>query len=224
MTKKILYLGLDPSHSTIKDEITHCPIIQIVPRAYDDVEIQTALTLFPQFTHIILTSKSPIRILHEYLLRFGYPLSLWKEKQTIVVGKATAKSLFPLEIIPTAVASNETAEGVVETLKFLSLDSSWCFWPHSTASRNIIPSYFHENNLKLTDSIFYETQMKVPSKLPDLNTFDEIIFTSPSTIDAFLKIFGEIPENKELVAIGPVTFNYLKKHSLALFATIRQNY
>jgi uroporphyrinogen-III synthase len=35
--------------------------------------------------------------------------------------------------------------------------------------------------------------------------FDEIVFTSPSTVAAFKEIFGALPRGKKLVAIGPIT-------------------
>jgi uroporphyrinogen-III synthase len=41
--------------------------------------------------------------------------------------------------------------------------------------------------------------------VPNLAAFDEIVFTSPSTIEAFLAIFGALPRDKILTPVGPVT-------------------
>ena len=46
----------------------------------------------------------------------------------------------------------------------------------------------------------------------NLLEFDEIFFTSPSTVDGFLNIFGAFPKNgPRLVSIGPITKAYLEK-------------
>jgi uroporphyrinogen-III synthase len=55
----------------------------------------------------------------------------------------------------------------------------------------------------------YETVAQRVEPVPDLRLFDEIVFTSPSTVDAFFEIFGHIPSGKKIVAIGPVTADRL---------------
>jgi uroporphyrinogen-III synthase len=55
-----------------------------------------------------------------------------------------------------------------------------------------------------------------PKKV-DLSEIDRIIFTSPSTIDNFVKLYGYLPTDKELKTRGVVTEKHLmeilnKKH------------
>ena len=51
----------------------------------------------------------------------------------------------------------------------------------------------------------YDTRTVQPKVVPDLTKVDEIVFTSPSTVKAFLDVFSEIPQDKKLTTIGPVT-------------------
>jgi len=201
---KTLYLGLSEKKGT-----THCPLIEIIPRPFEREDIQDALKLFPHYTHILLTSKSAIPLLYNHLKKMNF-LEMWKSKETIVVGKATAACLREYQIEPTAIASNETAEGLTEALQSLSLNKqSWSFWPHSSRARNVIPDFYENQKWRLASCPFYDTKTRRPDPLPDLDHYNEIVFTSPSTIEAFIEVFGKIPKDKKLTCIGPVTANGL---------------
>lgn len=210
--KRILYLGLDPTHYISQGEIVHWPIIQIVRRPLSDPLIKQALQDFDRYSHVIITSKSTVAILQEYLPQLGIDLQSWQAKSTLAVGKVTAKHLNALGIYPASIAEEETAEGIIQDIQKLSLKSSHFFWPHSSQSRPLIKDFLITQNARLTDCILYDPISHVPGPLPDLNHFDEIVFTSPSTVDAFLSIFGSFPVHVQLTAIGPVTMQYLWKY------------
>jgi uroporphyrinogen-III synthase len=188
MQRKILYLGLEmPAH--LAEKALHCPIISVVPR--DPTE---CLTLFPPCTHLVVTSKSSVRILQN----LGLDL---RSKVTIAVGQQTAN------LLPVAhhVAAEECAEGVVALLRGLDLREAQLFWPHAAKARSVISDYCREAGVRLSECILYDTVVRMPHPLPDLSIFEEIVFTSPSCVDAFIEIFGPLPREKRLTAIGPVT-------------------
>jgi uroporphyrinogen-III synthase len=56
----------------------------------------------------------------------------------------------------------------------------------------------------------YDTVTQKLEPKPDLNHVQEIVFTSPSTVLAFLEIFGALPKGKKLIAIGPITQQQLE--------------
>jgi uroporphyrinogen-III synthase len=51
----------------------------------------------------------------------------------------------------------------------------------------------------------YDTVSQEICPKPDLDQVDEIVFTSPSTVKAFVEIFGGLPRGKKCLAIGPIT-------------------
>lgn len=209
MKKRILYLGLDPSYYIGDGEIVHFPIIKIFPRPLSDPIISQALQSFDHYSHVIVTSKSAVAILSDYLLQLGMNLEIWKSKITLAVGKVTAKHLQKNGIIPFKIAREETAEGMIHELQQMSLINAHVFWPHSAQSRPLIHHFLIGERIQHTICALYDTQVQVPQNLPHLETFDEIIFTSPSTVDAFLNIFRMFPNRPLLTPIGPVTANYL---------------
>ncbi len=210
---RILYLGLDPTHyQAQKDgQITHWPIIRIVPRPLTDPSIQHALAAFDNYSHVIFTSKSAVAILHDYLNRFGIPLESWAAKMTLAVGQVTAKHLGGYGIKASIVSQEETAEGLLNELQQLPLKQAHLFWPHSAQARSVIRDFFIDQGIRYTACPLYDTETYVPGSLPNLSAFDEIVFTSPSTIKAFLEIFGQLPTHLLLTSIGPVTASFLAK-------------
>lgn len=189
--KKVLHLGLTPNSSSPYRKVIHYPIIKIVPRTFD-------ITNIHEFTHIIFTSKSAVQIFFDCLEK----PSLIQNKNIIAVGRATAEKIQEYGISVDITAKQESSEGIIEKLKTLELRNAYLLWPHSALSRDLIPKFFAKENIKFQECILYNTVPNKPGPLPD---FDEIIFTSPSTVDAFVKFFGELPKNKTLTPIGPVT-------------------
>ena len=88
-------------------------------------------------------------------------------------------------------AEDESSEGVVAMLQQMSLEK--VLWPHSALSRRIIADYLGP---KCHEWVLYDT----------VNVFDEVIVTSPSTVDALLK---------HIVPIGNITKEYLQEQKEA---------
>ncbi len=145
-----------------------------------------------QFTHVIFTSQEAVRYLDQ-------PLG---DKQVIAVGEATANAARSRGGVP-LIAAPSTQEGVIALLQTRDLSDGFLFFPHSVKAREgliqFLRSYRHVC-LPLYDTVFQK-----PEPVPDLDAIDEIVFTSPSTVEGFLRIFGALPQNKKLTAIGPIT-------------------
>lgn len=207
--KKVLYLGTEVPLYPYSSNFTHYPVIKIVPRPPED--LQSAFAELNRYTHLIFTSKSTVDIFLKYLKFFDLDPNILLKKTILAVGKATAQNL-PHPII----AQNEQAEGILEELEKLSLQNAYVFWPHSALSRKVIIDYLVKKEIMYRDEIFYDTVANQPGMPPDPNGFDEIIFTSPSTVDHFLAIYKKLPQNAQLTPIGSITKEALKTNNLTL--------
>lgn len=186
LPSKILYVGLDPSR--YPRPVVHCPVIQIYPYALPAID-------WPAVTHVIYTSRVAAQLLPKP-----------EGKCVIAVGKATAEALGGADYV----ACDERAEGVVALLESLALNKAHVLYPHSARSRPLIRDYLEEKHIPHTAFALYETRPRPEAVLPDLDAFDEIVFTSPSTVEAFVALCGTLPA-KRLTAIGPVTEKALEK-------------
>ncbi|MFN0065445.1 MAG: uroporphyrinogen-III synthase [Chlamydiales bacterium] len=194
----ILYLGLDPSRYERK--VVHFPIIEIM--LSPSREIERAFAALPEYNTVILTSRTACT----WFMHFGSRFDTLKEKNYVVVGKATAHCLRDYGLVADYVAKKEQAEGVVEILKGLAPDKHSFFYPHSKKAREVILQFLQKRSHLAFP--FYEPVV-TKKQPPDLALFTEIVFTSPSTVNAFLQIYGKIPGDKICTAIGPITARFL---------------
>jgi uroporphyrinogen-III synthase len=212
MSCRTLYLGLHaPAKHQKKDTWVHLPIIQIVPTPFTQTAIKQALTALFSYTHIIFTSQSAVPLFFDYATRYGCTLKDLKLKIYVAVGSKTAAALHTSGIYNILVATNETAEGVTEMLQSCDLKDARFFWPHSALSRPAIKEWLEQQNIPNLACVFYDTVPNPDFPKPDLASFDEIVFTSPSTVDAFLTFYGTFPPLQKLRCIGPITKHYLEK-------------
>lgn len=176
-----LYLGLKAPLGTY-----HYPVI----RTQTFGQCKAALHLWSKFTHIIVTSQTTVT----------YWPGPW-DKQIIAIGPATA-SFFQQPLMPIEF----TQEGLIE---LISQIPGYFFYPHSRNARPNLVEFMQKNKIPFFDLAIYETVFQKLEPVPDLVQFDEIIFTSPSTVQGFLNIYGALPKDKKLSCIGPVTEKFL---------------
>ena len=198
--RRVLYLGIEVPQRFEAPGLIHYPIIKIVPRPMDT----RLLRDFFFVTHLIFTSKPAVQVFSNYGLQV-------QEKQIIAVGTATASRLAECGMSVAVIAKEETAEGVVAELDKLSLRDAFVLWPHSALARPVISDYLVKRGVKHLELPIYDTLPNLELPLPKLNEIDEIVFTSPSTIDVFLMAYGTIPTNKIFTCIGPVTEKHLSE-------------
>lgn len=203
--QRVLNVGLS---SLNRDEGTHIPLIEIVPRSFDSPEIASAFADIPLYTHLIFTSKSCVEIFFECLKYYGFKSIAGKK--ILCVGKATAEKFLEKGEQAPLVAAEETQEGVIHLLAQEDLDRAYLFLPQSSRARPALAHTLLLRRVRHQLCPLYDTKTKVPAVKPDLGAFDEIIFTSPSTVDAFIEIFGTLPKHKKLTPIGPITEHKLK--------------
>lgn len=211
--KKILYLGLEAPEEDCSKNFFHFPIIQVLARAPHLAEIRETFAQINEYTHFIFTSKNSVRFFLKTLFYFQLPIAFLVNKTVIAVGKKTAQLLADCKIALSQVAEEETAEGIINLLKKSNLCRAYICWPHSALSRSLLKEFFINNQVRFKECILYDTLPHLPEPLPALrhivDQVEEIIFTSPSTVDAFLHFLGKFPQNKKLTSIGPITQQHI---------------
>ncbi len=185
----ILYTGLRLPKKYQKENVLHLPLIETCVRDQAKDEIEKAL---PVATHILFTSQTAVEL-------FPFP---YGEKTIIALGSRTASKVGRCQALH--VASEETAEGVAKLLESLEIQGH-ILYPHSALSRDLLSTFLDNRQIPCSDIILYDTFPKQPKTPINLNLFSEIVFTSPSTVDAFVAFFGPLPQNKIITTIGPIT-------------------
>ena len=145
--------------------------------------------------------------------KFNLTLNNMRCKNVIAIGQRTAGKLMENEVQVDLIANEETAEGIIEKLNPIELKKSHILLPQSSLARPVLVNWFAKHRILHTACPIYDTVPNIPKVLPNLTLFDEIVFTSPSVVNAFIQAFGSLPVEKTLTPIGPVT-----KDALVSFA------
>jgi hydroxymethylbilane synthase len=201
--KKKLYLGLEAPDSSF----LHCPIIQTIPLPLTESTFKELVSC----SHIIITSKMCARYFMKRVVELNIDPTQIQQKEFLSIGTVTTSTLNSLGCLKVRQASKETAEGIIELLQTLTPSDCSIFWPHSKKSRPEIGNFLCNNDYRFIECILYDTIPLPPKEKPSLIEIDEIYFTSPSCIDAYLSIFGALPLDKKLKTQGQITESYLQK-------------
>lgn len=167
----------------------HYPVI----RTKRVASLAPALNRWKQFTHVIFTSQTAVE----------YWPGPW-DKELIAIGPATAAKLPKVARI----ASIATQEGIGDEIANIK---GTFFYPKSNLARPFLTQFMLQRGIQFFAFDLYETHFEKIEPVPQLEDFDEIVFTSPSTVSGFIQIYQSLPKNKKLTAIGPVTQSALTK-------------
>lgn len=85
------------------------------------------------------------------------------------------------------------------------------FYPHSSLSPEDIPLALQELGFNVLSAVVYNNELPKNPRRVNLDHFKRIVFTSPSTIDNFIKLYGKLPENTEFITRGPITQAHLEE-------------
>lgn len=90
-------------------------------------------------------------------------------------------------------------------------ENNYIFYPHSSLSSETITLALQELGFNVTSVIAYNNELPNHPRRVNPNHFKRIVFTSPSTIDNFIKLYGKLPENTEFITRGPITQDHLEE-------------
>jgi uroporphyrinogen III methyltransferase/synthase len=208
--KRILFTGLSRERFFIEGIYFHLPLIKIEPLE-DYREFDNYLRYIREFDWIIFTSRYGVYYFFERLKKIGLDSRMLNGIKVAAVGNSTANKLLDLGIIADLIPHKESSEGLVKKFRELNLRSKRIFLPRSDISDKGLKQALERLGAEVVTSFAYRNVM--PKDLPDLNLsfFDEIMFTSPSTVRNFKKRYKEVPQGVKIKCIGEVTNKELSR-------------
>lgn len=209
--KAVLYTGIDPKHFKTTKPLIHLPLMEIVARPFDSMEITAVLDEVLEYTHFIFTSKSSVKIFFDYYRKANYEVNLLQDKYIIAIGQVTAYYLKEEGIIPTYIAADETEASLIRVLSSIDLKDAKILLPRSSDAKPILSHFLVEHDVHHRVCTLYDTYGYRPFEVPPVEDFDEVIFTEPCTVESFFKLYEEIPLNVKLHPIGDATREALRE-------------
>ncbi|MDR2042076.1 MAG: uroporphyrinogen-III C-methyltransferase [Tannerella sp.] len=159
---------------------------------------------------IIFTSRYGVRFFFEILDELSFDIRALGTLKIASVGKTTTAELKKYRLYPEIEPATESAEGLVACFKEAGITDSCILLPRSDKGLTYLSDELQALGNRVTDVTVYENVFNSEASRVDLSDFREILFASPSGVDAFKRLYGALPEGILLLAKGKTTENKLK--------------
>ncbi len=208
--KRSLFTGLSRERFFTKSAYFHLPLIKLEPLE-DYEEFDNHLKNIKEFDWVVFTSRYGAEYFFKRLNNLGFDTRDLSGIKIAAIGSSTKERLLDFGVRADLVPEQESSRGLFGKLREIPIKGKKIFLPRSDISDKGLGEKLRKIGAKVTASSAYRN---VPAKeLPDLdlNTFDEIIFTSPSTVRSFRKRYKKVAGNTRIKCIGDVTLKEAEK-------------
>ena len=208
----ILVLGNHPEKYRHLGNIVHRQIIDCIP--LDDYhKVDNFLKDLTSFDYCIFTSPFAVKFLFKRLETLSLDSRALAGIKIAAIGNTTAEKLKEFGITTDICPQNQSTEGLLEEFKKLNLTGKKIFLPRS----DIAPPDFADELTKMHVDVssipIYRTVEIEPDDI-EFEHIQQILFTSASTVQAFVNKFSRLPGHIKAFALGPPTQKEAKKHNI----------
>ena len=208
----VLVLGNHPQRYQRLGNIVHKRIIDCV--AIDDyTKADSVLKNIKTFDWIVFTSVNGAKYFFERLYLAGLDARSLCNAKIAAIGKTTANRLRDFGIAADMIPDNESSAGLLEEFAKLNMSKLKVLLPQSEIASKELPEGLLEMHAVIEQIPIYKTIDIDPGEV-DFSFIDQILFTSGSTVRAFIKRFGQVPENVKCYCLGPPTLNEAEKNEI----------
>lgn len=212
-SRRILYTGLSAERYFQKALYFHLPLIKIIPldnyRAFDN-----HLRAIEYFDWIVFTSRYGVKYFFERLKAIKRDARKLADTKIAAIGESTKRRLLEYGMCADVVPKNESSLGLLDEFKRIHIKGKKVFLPRSDIADKGLGKALTSLGAQTTSCFAYRNVM--PHNLPniDFSLFDEILFTSPSTVRNFLQRYKAVPRDVIIRCIGEVTLKEARKYGL----------
>jgi uroporphyrinogen III methyltransferase / synthase len=195
--------------------VLYMPTIEITA-IEPNKKLQKAITHISDYYVIIFTSVNSVSVFFNNLMETGKDTRALRDIKIIPIGQATATLLETKGIAADFIPQSYTSEGIVEIVKTLKIKGNRFLLPKAEGGRDVLAEFIRNQGGICEVIPIYKTTL--PKKGTALSEKPDIItFTSSSTVDNFIAIYGNKILKKTLIAsIGPITSETLRRHKIPI--------
>ena len=208
----ILVLGMHPEKYEHLGAIVHRPMIDCV-RLEDYSGADSVLGRIGQFDWIVFTSANAMRFFFERLRAVGLDCRALARAMVAVIGKTSAERLSEFGIAADMRPNTESSAGLLREFEVLGMRDKKILVPQSEIASNELSEGLAGMGAIVEKLPIYRTVEVDPGEI-DFDHVDQILFTSGSTIRAFVKRFGTVPTHIKAYCLGLPSLAEAKKHNI----------
>jgi uroporphyrinogen III methyltransferase/synthase len=129
------------------------------------------------------------------------------------IGKTTAEKLRIFGIIADMQPKLESSVGLLEEFKRISVEYKRILLVRPKVGSSVLLDGLADYKANVEAVMIYRNVDIEPEEI-DFEYIDQILFTSGSTVRAFLKVYGSVPEGIKVYCLGRPTLNEANKHNI----------
>lgn len=220
----LIEINYDIDYEWGLEDIAKCP----VSKEWYDGEWADGLEYLSHASYFLFTSQYAVKGFMRVIKDTSYQDYPNNELKVISIGKTTTEALHKAGFKDVIQVDEDNRYGVIEWFKkerpkFLEQHPieiehgeeyekiPAVLYPCSSLSPDDIPEALFALRYNVTKWTVYNNELPKNPRRVNLNHFKRIVFTSPSTIDNFIKLYGKLPENTEFITRGPITQEHLEE-------------
>ena len=206
-----LYTGTNPQQFKLLGKILHLPMIHLQQAALKPAIVNRLIDDLDQCDMVIFTSRFAVTSFFHILDGRHDDLHRLREKDFIVIGKNTAQALRQYHLEPALISSIETSEGLLEAIvNRYDVRGKRILFPRSSLPNPLLHDALTKKGARVDQVAVYQNT-KPPKRALPQEGIERIVFTSPSTVQNFLKDYGAIPGHWKIISKGPRTSRALRE-------------
>ncbi len=210
--KNVLILGHHPDRYAYLGNVVHRRIIDCVGLD-DNTAVDAMLDTIPTYDWIVLTSVNSAKFLFERLFAQGQDVRVLGSVKIAAIGKSTAGRLKEYGLQADLIPDTESSGGLLEAFSKDDVTGKRLLLPRAEIATNELPDGLEAMGGMVEKVVVYKTVDVEPDDV-DFDYIDQILFTSGSTVRAFGKYFGQVPDHVKVYCLGQPTLNIAQDHGI----------
>jgi uroporphyrinogen III methyltransferase/synthase len=220
--RRTLVTGTTSEEYGNESRVVHTPLIKIC-KSEDTTPGQILSEGIKTFDWIVFTSRYGVRYFFELLDETEFDVRALASVRIASTGATTTAELHKRHLRPDVESPTGSAEGLIRHFAEAGLSGLHILLPRSDRGLKQLPEALAASGNSVTDLPVYRNTPNGEATKVDLSHFRKIIFSSPSCVDAFVRLYGELPPEVLLTAKGKTTLEKLKHTINETIQTVQNN-
>lgn len=201
---KILFTGTHIEKYSHLGYIYHQPMIAL-RELTDYNEVDQTIKELSNYNWILFTSPYAVKFFFKRFFEEGKDTRSLCGIQIASIGSVTTEHLNKYGIVPDIQAKVESSEGLCTLFEDLKIKNQRIIMPQSNLATDFLSNFLRDLGNEVKKITIYENYMPDISKKVEVENFDQVIFTSPSCVDNFIRTYSCLPQRPEIISRGKAT-------------------
>jgi uroporphyrinogen III methyltransferase/synthase len=208
---RILLPGTHPDKYRHLGIIIHRPLIKSVPLD-DYTQADKVLKRLNTFDWIVFTSTNGVEFFFQRLNAVGLDTRSIGTVKVAAIGQTTAEKLKTFGVMVDMQPNLESSTGLLDEFKKVSVKGKRILLVRPKVGSSMLLDGLTDAAI---EAVVVYRNIDIEPEETDFDFIDQILFTSGSTIRAFLKLYGSVPDGVKVYCLGQPTLNEAKKHNIS---------